>query len=230
MAKDYELDDALLELVLEQSGLAGKGVCGIDEAGRGCLAGPRVAAAVILRGDVPAGLGDSKALSAKKGDSLYEQLVETARVGVGVGVGVVGPEVIDEVNIAQANFQAMQPALRELASKVALGDIGSVVVDGNYLTAGLQRDSAQLGATIFTMVKRDAKVAAISAASIIAKVSRDRIMKELDSVHTGYGVADHAGYCSPAHLAALKKLGPCAVRRMTFAPVAAARRTEAETC
>ena len=226
MAKDYELDDALLELVLEQSGLAGKGVCGIDEAGRGCLAGPRVAAAVILRGDVPAGLGDSKALSAQKGDSLYEQLVETARVGV----GVVGPEVIDQANILQANFQAMQLALIELASKVALGDIGSVVVDGNYLTAGLQRDSAQLGATIFTMVKRDAKVAAISAASIIAKVSRDRIMKELDSVHTGYGCADHAGYGSPAHLAALKKLGPCAVHRMTFAPVAAARRTEAETC
>lgn len=80
------------------------------------------------------------------------------------------------------------------------------------------------------MVYGDAKVAAISAASIIAKVTRDRIMKELDSGHPGYGFADHAGYGSPAHLAALKALGPCAVHRMTFTPVAAARRTEAATC
>jgi len=225
MAKDYELDDAQLELVLEQCGLAGKGVCGIDEAGRGCLAGPVVAAAVILRGDAPKGLSDSKVLSAKKRDSLYEQLIESAYIGV----GVVGPEVIDQVNILQAKFQAMQLALRELASRVKFGDIGSVVVDGNYLTIGLQRDSARLGATIFTMVKGDAKVAAISAASIIAKVTRDRIMKELDSTHPGYGFADHAGYGSPAHLTALKALGPCAVHRMTFAPVAAARRTEAAT-
>ena len=207
MAKDYELDDAQLELVLEQCGQAGKGVCGIDEAGRGCLAGPVVAATVILRGDAPSGLGDSKGLTTKKRDSLYAKLVESAHIGV----GVVGPDVIDQVNILQANFQAMQLALRELASKVAFGDIGSVVVDGNYLTAGLQRDSEQLGATIFTMVKGDAKVAASSAASIIAKVTRDRIMRELDSVHPGYGFADHAGYGSPAHLAALKSLGraPC---------------------
>lgn len=226
MVKDYELDDAQLEMVLEQCGLAGKGVCGIDEAGRGCLAGPVVAAAVVLREVAPEGLGDSKAVSAKKRDFLYKQLVESAHFGV----GVVGAEVIDQVNILQANFLAMQLALSELASKVAFGDIGCVVVDGNYLTPRLQRDSARLGATIFTLVKGDAKVAAISAASIIAKVTRDRIMKELDSVHPGYGFADHAGYGSPAHLAALKTLGPCAVHRMTFTPVAAARRAEAATC
>jgi ribonuclease HII len=226
MPKDYELDEVQLELVLEHCGQAGKGVCGIDEAGRGCLAGPVVAAAVILRGVAPVGLGDSKGLTAKKRDSLFAQLVESAHVGV----GVVGPDVVDQVNILQANFQAMRLALKELASKVEFGDIGSVVVDGNYLTDGLQRDCAQLGATIFTMVSGDAKVAAISAASIIAKVTRDRIMKELDLVHPGYGFAKHAGYGSPAHLAALKKLGPCAAHRMTFSPVAAARRTEVSTC
>lgn len=226
MAKHYELDDSGLQQVLERCVLEGRGLCGIDEAGRGALAGPVVAAAVVFRSEPPLGLGDSKVLSPKKRESLYERILETAAVGV----GVVGADVIDRVNILQANFMAMQQALQHLAAQVASGDIASVLVDGNYLTAGIQRDSEMLEATIFTLVKGDAKVAAISAASIIAKVTRDRIMSNLEMQHPGYGFAVNAGYGSPAHLAGLKKLGVCSAHRMTFAPVAAELRAEEKLC
>jgi ribonuclease HII len=226
MRRDYELDDEQLELVLEHCGQAGKGVCGIDEAGRGALAGPVVAAAVVLRGDAPAGLADSKAVSAKRRDALFESLSQTALVGV----GIVDIEVIDRINILEANFVAMQMALSEVSKLADAGELGSVLVDGNHLTWPLRHDCAALGATIFTVVKGDAKVQAISAASIIAKVTRDRIMKNLDPIHPGYNFAVNFGYGSPAHLAGLKNLGPSPVHRQTFAPVVEARRRRTATC
>ena len=223
MRRDYELDDEQLELVLEHCGQAGKGVCGIDEVGRGALAGPVVAAAVVLRGDVPRGLADSKIVSPNRREALFEELSRTALVGV----GIVDVDVIDRVNIQEANFVAMQMALQSLAQMAFTGELGAVLVDGNHLTWALRRDCAGLGATIFTVVKGDAKVAAISAASIIAKVTRDRIMKSLDPIHPGYSFAANSGYGSPAHLAGLKDLGPSAVHRQTFAPVEEARRRKA---
>lgn len=226
MRREYELDDEQLELVLEHCGRAGKAVVGIDEVGRGALAGPVVAAAVMLRGESPAGLADSKVVSPKRREALFEELSHTALVGV----GIVEVEVIDRINILQANFLAMQFALQRLATLAGADELGSVLVDGNHLTGPLRRDCAALGATIFTVVKGDAKVHAISAASIIAKVTRDRIMKNLDPIHSGYGFAVNAGYGSPFHLAGLMALGPSPVHRQTFAPVAEARRRMGATC
>lgn len=224
MPKHYELDDVGLEQVLEHCGLAGKAVCGIDEVGRGALAGPVVAAAVVLRDAPPAGLADSKEVSRKRREALFEVLSSSAVVGL----GIVDVDVIDRINILEANFLAMQVALKKVAEALGEGDIGSVLVDGNHLTTQLISDSEQLGATIFTVVKGDARVAAISAASIIAKVTRDRMMRDLDPIHPGYGFAVNAGYGSPQHLAGLEERGACAVHRTSFAPVAAARRRGAK--
>lgn len=221
MRKVYELADEHLDQVLEGCGKAGKGVCGMDEAGRGALAGPVVAAAVILKSDAPADLADSKVVAPKRRERLFEQLQTTAYIGV----GVVGVEVIDRINILEANFLAMQLALRQLVERAGRDELGSIIVDGNHLTRDLMRDCDALGATIFTLVKADAKVAAVSAASIIAKVTRDRIMTLLEPTHPGYGFAVNAGYGSPLHLSGLKQLGACAAHRRTFAPVAAVLRS-----
>jgi ribonuclease HII len=182
--------------------------CGVDEAGRGCWAGPVVAAAVVFRERPLPGLADSKALSAKQREALYPAILEQAWVGIGMASAAE----IDRVNILQATFLAMRRAVAALPA-LALTDI---VVDGN-------RDPQLPGlpalCLVRTLVKADALVAEVSAASIVAKVTRDRLLAELDLAHPGYGFARHAGYGVPQHQAALAQLGPCPEHRMTFAPL-----------
>ena len=221
MTRDYVLDDDALWEEQERVEQAGGVMCGIDEAGRGALAGPVVAAAVVLLDSNIKGLADSKQLTPRRREALFEQLQTFAFVGV----GIVGPEVVDRINILQANFLAMQHALYDLRSKLAPSlRLESILVDGDYLTEPLRADAHACHARMHAIIKGDAKVAEVSAASIVAKVTRDRLMTELDTKHPGYGFAGHSGYPSPSHLAALKELGPSPVHRQTFAPVVAARR------
>jgi len=182
---------------------------GVDEAGRGPLAGPVVAAAVILD---PAqsivGLADSKALTAARRESLA---VEIRARSVAWGLGWADAGEIDAVNILQATFLAMRRALAALESTPA-----HVIVDGNRCPS---LDGLGLDCTIEAVVGGDARVASISAASILAKVARDAHMRELDARYPGYGFAGHKGYPTAAHVAALRQLGPSPVHRRSFAPV-----------
>ncbi len=178
-------------------------ITGVDEAGRGPLAGPVVAAAVILPPGVRiAGLRDSKLLTARQRDALF---AEIRSVAVAVGVGVVGPRTIDRINIRRATFLAMHRALFRLGVEPEL-----VVVDGE-LVPGLPFPER-------AFVKADRRVAAVAAASVVAKVTRDRIMDRLDARFPGYGFSEHKGYPTPGHLAALAALGPSPVHRLSFRP------------
>jgi len=180
-------------------------VCGVDEAGRGPLAGPVVAAAVILRPDIyPAGLNDSKKLTHRKREALFAQLINCAQIGVGIAE----PEEIDRINILAASLIAMRRAVEALP---LIPD--AALIDGN-------RDPG-LSCVTETIVKGDAKSLSIAAASIVAKVTRDRIMAEADIRFPGYGFAGHKGYPTAAHRAAVAHIGPCAVHRISFAPVKA---------
>ncbi len=180
-------------------------IAGVDEAGRGPLAGPVVVAAVILDPARPiAGLADSKVLSATRRAVLYDVIREHARA-----CSIVSVEAgeIDRLNILQATLAGMARALRQLdpAPQLAL-------IDGNRLPHDLPCAARAI-------VRGDALEPAISAASILAKVTRDRRMLELDAEFPGYGFARHKGYPAPAHLAALARLGPCREHRRSFAPV-----------
>ena len=175
--------------------------CGIDEAGRGPLAGPVCAAAVILpEGWIPEGLDDSKKLSEKKREALYDEITAHA---LSWGVGWASHTEIDEVNILQATFLAMRRALAGLERKPDFA-----LVDGN-------RDP-KLGIPTRCEVKGDGRYACIAAASILAKVSRDRLMNELDGKYPGYGLSKHKGYPTKAHYAALAALGPSEIHRLSF--------------
>ena len=179
-------------------------ICGVDEAGRGPLAGPVVAAAVILdRKKMPKGLNDSKQLDAETREELYAVIVERA-VAWGVGIGTV--DEIDLINIRQATHLAMARAVRELqvAAMFAL-------VDGN--------DAPALPCPCDTIIEGDAKSVSIAAASIIAKVTRDRMMIALHAEHPGYGWLNNKGYGTPEHYAGLEKHGPCVHHRRSFAPI-----------
>ena len=176
-------------------------VCGIDEAGRGPLAGPVCAAAVILpeEYDLP-GLNDSKKLSPKARDRLYDRILETALTW---GLGWADEQEIDEVNILQATFRAMSRALS------ALDRIPECAfVDGNQ--------APPLPVPVRRVVGGDGKYDCIAAASILAKVSRDRLMQEYDSRYPGYGFAKHKGYGTKAHYEALRALGMCPIHRRSF--------------
>ena len=176
-------------------------VCGIDEAGRGPLAGPVCAAACILPQDLQIeGLNDSKKLSAKKREALYDIITEQA---IAWAVCLIDEARIDEINILQATFEAMRGAVGKLS---VLPDY--CLVDGN-------RDPG-LGFPTLTVVKGDAKCATVAAASILAKVTRDRLMVEYDGQYPGYGFAVHKGYGTKAHYAAIDKLGLCPIHRRTF--------------
>ncbi len=178
-------------------------VCGIDEAGRGPWAGPVVAAAVILDGTcIPAGLNDSKKLSPAKREELFDAIMATSRVGA----GTVSVQTIDAINILEASFRAMQDAVCALAIKPSLA-----LVDGNR--------APHLPCEVVTLVGGDGLSLAIAAASIIAKVTRDRIMVELDDTFPGYGFAAHKGYGTAAHAKALQSLGPCPAHRRSFSPI-----------
>jgi ribonuclease HII len=179
-------------------------IAGIDEAGRGPLAGPVAAAAVILDPkNIPKGLNDSKLLAPDVREALYEEIVARA---IGVSVSFASAAEIDAINIRQATFAAMRRALAALAVLPS-----HVLIDGNDLPPCLVCKGE-------TLIKGDTKSASIAAASIIAKVTRDRLMRRLCSVHPVYGFSRHAGYATRAHLAAIAEHGPSPYHRLTFAP------------
>jgi ribonuclease HII len=180
-------------------------VAGVDEAGRGPLAGPLAVAAVILDRDRPiVGLNDSKKLSEARREALFPLIIERA---LAFCVVLIEPDEIDRLNIFQATMAGMSRAVAGL--KPAAHE---ALIDGNKLPKDLPcRGRAIVGG--------DALEPAISAASILAKVSRDRLMVALDAVHPGYGFAVHKGYPTPVHLTALQQLGPCVQHRRSFAPV-----------
>jgi ribonuclease HII len=181
-------------------------VAGADEAGRGPLAGPVVAAAVILNPKkIPRGLNDSKKLTAEVREALYAKICATAEVAVAFGC----TERIDRDNILQASLWALARAVKALPLRPKL-----VFVDGNQ--------KIDCGCDCQTVVSGDALVLSIAAASIVAKVTRDRLMARLGAAHPGYGFERHMGYSVPEHFAALAKLGPTIHHRRSFAPVAAA--------
>ena len=176
-------------------------VCGVDEAGRGPLAGPVCAAAVILPPDIQIeGLNDSKKLTDKKRRALYDVIVERA---VSYGIAFADEQEIDEINILQATFLAMRRAFEKLtvAPDIAL-------IDGNRAPGLSCRER--------TVVHGDALSASIAAASILAKVTRDRLMEEYDAQYPQYGFAVHKGYGTQRHYAALREFGACPIHRQTF--------------
>lgn len=180
-------------------------VVGIDEVGRGPLAGPVYAAAVILNPEwLPRGIDDSKAMTAEAREQAFEKIMERA---LAVGIACASVEEIDEINILQATFLAMKRATEQLAIAPV-----HAFVDGNRAPA--------LACPVETIVEGDAKSLSIAAASIVAKIVRDRVMRELDAAHPGYYWASNKGYGTPEHLAALNRLGPSVHHRKSFAPVA----------
>ena len=177
---------------------------GVDEAGRGPLAGPVIAAAVVLdRRRTIRGLADSKTLSNKQRERLAAEIKRRAAAWA---IGRAEVDEIDRLNILQASLLAMQRAVHALPEPPDLA-----LVDG--------RHSPQLTCRVRAFVRGDARIRAISAASILAKVTRDAIMRDLDSLYPGYGFARHKGYPTRVHFAALAKLGACPVHRRSFAPV-----------
>lgn len=182
------------------------GVCGVDEVGRGPLAGPVVAAAVIMpRGLVIEGLDDSKKLTCGQRDELFEEIM---RLGLVCAVGIIDHETIDKVNILRASLMAMHKAVMDLKQAPDF-----VLVDGSYPIPNIAQ--AQ-----FAIVGGDARCKSISAASIVAKVSRDRIMDHYEKLYPSFSFATHKGYPTPAHLKELEENGPCDIHRKSFKPVA----------
>ena len=176
-------------------------ICGIDEVGRGPLAGPVVAGAVILPRDCQIlYLNDSKQLSEKKREELYEVIMENA---VSTGLGFVSPERIDEINILQATYEAMRQAIGKLEKEPDLLLNDAVTIPGVEIRQ-------------VPIIKGDAKSVSIAAASIIAKVTRDRLMVQYDEIYPEYGFASNKGYGAAAHLEALKKYGPTPIHRRSF--------------
>lgn len=180
-------------------------ICGIDEAGRGPLAGPVVAAAVIFPDDVEIeGLNDSKKISEKKRDILYPIIMQKC---LAYGIGYANPKEIDEVNILNATYLAMGRALDEIIEKATIKP-DLLLVDGN--------GDPRLGLPTRTVIKGDATSASIAAASILAKVSRDRLMIELDSEYPGYDLAKHKGYPTKQHYQSITELGISEIHRLSF--------------
>ena len=179
-------------------------IAGVDEVGRGPLAGDVVAAAVVLGEEVPAGITDSKTLSKKRREQLYEQILDSA---LAVAVGRASVDEIDRLNILESSLLAMQRAVDALSLTPAL-----VLVDGNRLPQWSYSARAVVGG--------DLHEPSIGAASIVAKVTRDREMQMLDAAYPGYGLAGHKGYPTRAHLEALETLGVTPIHRRSFAPVA----------
>ena len=176
-------------------------ICGIDEVGRGPLAGPVVAGAVILPKDCSIlYINDSKQLSEKKREELYDQTMEQA---IAVGIGYNSPERIDEINILQATYEAMREAIRKLDPQPDLLLNDAVTIP-------------EVEIKQIPIIKGDAKSISIAAASILAKVTRDRLMKEYDKIMPEYGFASHKGYGSAAHMEAIRKYGPSPIHRTTF--------------
>lgn len=180
-----------------------KAIAGIDEVGRGPLAGPVVAAAVILPQDAELlGVNDSKQLSHSQREVLYDEIREKA---LAIGIGMMSPEVIDEVNIYEATKLAMQEAVEKLAIQPDF-----LLIDAMQLSNGIRQEK---------LIKGDARSVSIAAASIIAKVTRDRMMEDYSRQYPGYGFEKNAGYGTKEHLAGLEKYGVTPIHRKTFAPI-----------
>lgn len=200
-AYEKELERMEVMMTYEHQYESYTAICGIDEVGRGPLAGPVVAGAVILPKDCDIlYLNDSKKLSAKMRDKLYDEIMEKA---VAVGIGYASEKRIDEINILNATYEAMRQAIEKCGVKpdILLND--AVTIPGV--------DIKQV-----PIIKGDAKSASIAAASIVAKVTRDRLMEQMDETYPGYGFASNKGYGSAEHIAALKTIGPCKIHRRTF--------------
>ena len=195
----------LLQLKEHENELREKGfktICGIDEAGRGPLAGPVVIASVIMPANsMIEGVNDSKKISEKKREKIYDQILEEA---VSYGIAIIGQDEIDEINILNATKKGLTVSLQELTEKPDL-----IVVDAlnGIDTMGIPYES---------IIKGDAKCYSIAAASILAKVTRDRIMREWDKVYPEYGFEKHKGYGTSAHIAAIKEHGLCPIHRRSF--------------
>ena len=201
-----EKEEARLILLKEQENeLRKKGfnyICGIDEAGRGPLAGPVVVASVIMPADsMIEGVNDSKKITEKKREKIYDQILEEA---ISYGVAIIGQDEIDEINILNATKKGLTVSLKELSQKPDL-----ILVDAlnGIDTMGIPYDS---------IIKGDAKCYSIAAASIIAKVTRDRIMREWDNIYPEYGFEKHKGYGTAAHIAAIRENGLCPIHRRSF--------------
>lgn len=177
-------------------------ICGIDEAGRGPLAGPVVVAAVIMPKDsMIEGVNDSKKVSEKKRETLYEQIINEA---IAYGVGIIDQKEIDEINILNATKKGLTTAIKELKVKPQ-----RILVDA---LTGIDT----LGIPYTSIIKGDAKAYSIAAASIIAKVTRDRIMREWDEIYPEYGFEKHKGYGTKMHIDAIKEYGLCPLHRLSF--------------
>jgi len=201
---DQQMADAAnfsRELQALENGIAF--VAGVDEAGRGPLAGPVVAAAVILDPDrIPTGLADSKKLSAARREALFEDIVAAATVSVSSASAAI----VDRINVRQATLSAMSRAVAGLARPA-----GHILVDGRDLPPAACAGEA--------VIDGDALCLSIAAASIVAKVTRDRMMDRIATSHPGYGFETNRGYGTAQHLDALRRLGPCPIHRMTFRPL-----------
>ena len=190
-----QIDKELFDMGMEY-------VCGIDEAGRGPLAGPVVVASVIMpKNSMIEGVNDSKKVSEKKREKIYEQIIEEA---ISYGVGIIDQEEIDEINILQATKKGLTQSLISMKIKPNV-----ILVDA---LTGIDT----LGIPYKSIIKGDAKSYSIACASIIAKVTRDRIMREWDKVYPEYGFEGHKGYGTAKHIAAIKEYGLCPLHRKTF--------------
>ncbi|QQE80786.1 ribonuclease HII [Alicyclobacillus sp. SO9] len=200
-----------------ENSLAGEGhvVAGVDEVGRGCLAGPVFAAAVVLgsQSELWHGLNDSKKLSKSRRETLYQLIVDNA---AGIGIGVAEVSEIEELNILHASRLAMARAIRALQIRLAQ-ELHILLVDGTYEPLWQE---GPIVAPSETVIDGDAKCPSISAASIVAKVARDRFMGTLANEYPAYGFERNVGYGTKEHLAALQKYGPCIHHRRSFRPVA----------
>ncbi len=179
-----------------------KYICGIDEAGRGPLAGPVVVACAIMpRNSMIEGVNDSKKISEKKREELFEKITEEA---ISYGIGIIDQKEIDRINILNATKEGLTMAVKELSIRPDL-----IIVDA---LKGIDTD----GIPYESIIKGDAKCYSIAAASIIAKVTRDRIMRQWDEIYPQYGFIKHKGYGTAAHIAAIKEYGPCPLHRNSF--------------
>lgn len=177
-------------------------ICGIDEAGRGPLAGPVVVASVIMQRDsMIEGVNDSKKVSEKKREELYDKIIEEA---ISYGIGVIDQKEIDEINILEATKKGLTISLKELKVKP------------NIILVDALKGINTLGIPYQSIIKGDALCYSISAASILAKVTRDRMMRQWDEIYQQYGFEKHKGYGTAAHIAAIKEYGLCPIHRKSF--------------
>lgn len=211
-----EKEEARLLLLKEQEKeLREKGfnmICGIDEAGRGPLAGPVVVASVIMpEGSMIEGVNDSKKVSEKKREKLYEQIIEEA---VAYGVGIIDQNEIDRINILNATKEGLTLCIKELEKNLKEKNRGIEKPEIILVDALTKIDTDHI--PYQSIIKGDAKSYSIAAASIIAKVTRDRIMRQWDEVYPEYGFAKHKGYGTAMHISAIKQYGICPLHRKTF--------------